>query len=143
MARDRGGPALAFQLLIYPIADFDLDSPSYLANAEGFGLDRRMMSWYWDQYLARAEDGRSPLASPLKADDLAGLPPALVMTAEYDVLRSEGDAYAARLAAAGVAVEHRCYEGQIHGFIQLGAAFPTTQRAIGDAIRALGGALLA
>ncbi len=141
MARSRGGPKLAFQLLIYPIAEHDLDSPSYLANAEGYGLTRDIMAWYWTQYLGRPEDGLSPLASPLKAEDLSGLPPAFVMTAEYDVLRDEGDAYAARLAEAGVTVEHRCYPGQIHGFIQLAATFPETQRAIEDAARALREAL--
>ncbi len=141
MAWFLGGPKLAFQLLIYPITDHDLNSPSYLVNADGYGLSREMMAWYWDQYLAKPADGRSQLASPLKAEDLFGLPTAFVMTAEYDVLRDEGDAYAARLRESGVAVEHRCYEGQIHGFIQLGASFPTTQAAIGDAARALRDAL--
>jgi len=140
-ARDRGDLALAFQLLIYPIADFAFDTPSYLENAEGFGLTREAMIWYWDQYLARPEDGASPLASPLRAADLAGLPPALVVTAEYDVLRDEGEAYAARLREAGVAVEVRRYPGQIHGFLQLADTFPSARDAVADAGRALRAAL--
>ena len=141
MAWYLGGPKLAFQLLIYPITDHNLETPSYRANAEGYGLSREMMAWYWDQYLAKPEDGRSQLASPLQAEDLFGLPPAFVMTAEYDVLRDEGDAYAARLGDAGVTVEHRCYPGQIHGFIQLGSSFPATRAAIEDVGRALRDAL--
>ncbi len=140
-ARDRGGPPIAFQLLIYPITDFAFDTPSYLANAEGYGLSREAMVWYWDQYLARPEDGRDPLASPLRAPDLSGLPPALVLTAEHDVLRDEGEAYAARLAEAGVAVDLRRYPGQIHGFIQMGDAFDATRAAIRDAGQALRSAL--
>ncbi len=141
MALYLGGPRLAFQLLIYPITDYNLETPSYLANAERYGLTREMMAWYWAQYLEGPEDGRSQLASPLQAEDLFDLPPAFIMTAEYDVLRDEGDAYAARLAEAGVLVELRCYEGQVHGFIQLGANFKGTQAAIADACRALREAL--
>jgi len=141
LARDRRELDLAFQLLIYPIADFAFDTPSYLANAEGFGLTREMMAWYWDQYLARPEDGASPLASPLRAAELAGLPPAMVVTAEYDVLRDEGEAYAARLRDAGVAVGLRRYPGQIHGFLQLADTFPTAREAIADVGRALREAL--
>jgi len=141
-ARDRADLALAFQLLIYPIADFAFDTPSYLENAEGFGLTRDAMIWYWDQYLARADDGASPLASPLRAADLAGLPPALVVTAEYDVLRDEGEAYAARLRDAGVAVDLRRYPGQIHGFLQLADTFPSARDAIADSGRTLRAALI-
>ncbi len=141
LARERGGFAPSFQLLIYPITDHRSDTPSYSGNAEGFGLNAGMMAWYWDQYLEKPEDGASPLASPLRAADLSGLPPASVLTAEYDVLRDEGDAYAARLREAGVAVEHRCYPGQIHGFIQLGPAFGVTRGAIEDVARSLRQAL--
>ena len=96
-----------------------------------------MMIWYWDQYLASPEDARSPLASPLKAPDLAGLPPAFVITAEHDVLRDEAEAYAARLTEAGVAVELRRYPGMIHGFLQMVDAFDQARRAIEEAGRAL------
>ena len=139
--RDRGDLALSFQLLVYPITDFGFETPSYLDNAEGYGLTRDAMIWYWDQYLARPEDGASPEASPLRAPDLSGLPPALVITAGYDVLRDEGEAYAARLREAGVAAELRCYPGQIHGFLQLADTFPSAREAIADAARALRAAL--
>ncbi len=135
--RDRGDLPLAFQLLIYPIVDFSFDTPSYRENAEGFGLTRAMMVWYWDQYLASPEDGRSPLASPLRAPDLSGLPPSLVITAGYDVLRDEGEAYAARLKEAGVPVEHRRYDGMIHGVLQMADAFAQGRAAILEAGRAL------
>ena len=142
-ARDRGDPPLAFQLLIYPIVDHSFDTPSYSENSEGFGLSREMMSWYWDQYLASPEDGRSHLASPLKAPGLSGLPPALVITAEHDVLRDEGEAYAARLGEAGVPVELRRFDGMIHGFLQMADTFDQGMVAIKEAGRALREALRA
>ena len=141
-SRDRSIP-IAFQLLLYPITHHAFDTPSYSDNAEGYGLGREMMAWYWDQYLARPEDGRSPLASPLLAEDPAGLPPTLVITAGYDVLRDEGQAYARKLEAAGVAVELIHYPGMIHGFLQMADAFDDGKAAIlqvGRALRiALGG----
>jgi acetyl esterase len=140
-ARDSEGVSIALQLLIYPITDFSFDTPSYLENAEGYGLSREMMVWYWDQYLARPEDGQLPLASPLKADNLAGLPPAMVMTAGFDVLRDEGQAYAARLIEAGVAAELKHYPGMIHGFLQMADSFDEGKRAIADASEALRSAL--
>ena len=140
-ARDLGGPAIAFQLLLYPITDFKFDTPSYLENAEGYGLSRDMMTWYWDQYLGRSEDGASPLASPLRAVDLAGLPPALVVTAGFDVLRDEGIAYANRLAEAGVAVDRKHYPGMIHGFLQMADSFDQGKLAIIEAGEAFRSAL--
>ncbi len=100
-----------------------------------------MMAWYWGQYLARAEDGGSPLASPLQADDFTGLPPALVITAGFDVLRDEGRAYADRLRQAGVPVEVRHYPGMIHGFLQMADSFDQGKLAIQEAGRALRSAL--
>ena len=98
MARDRGGPALAFQLLVYPVTDHSSTRRHIAAFGRGFRADSEAaMRWFWTQYLARPDDGNNPLASPLKAD-LRGLPPALVLTAEFDPLRDEGEAYAARLA---------------------------------------------
>jgi acetyl esterase len=117
-ARDLGQPRLAFQLLLYPITNDDLETPSYLENAEGYMLARSDMAWFWRQYLADPSQGRHPHVSPLRAEDLAGLPPALVITAEYDPLRDEGEAYAARLAAAGVPTRLIRYPGMIHGFIR-------------------------
>lgn len=124
MARDRGGPALIFQLLVYPITQHALDTPSYETNAVGYGLTREAMAWYWEQYLASPADGRHPYASPLLASDLRELPPALVMTAEYDPLRDEGEAYAARLRTAGVSATCSRYHGQIHGFFSRKALDP-------------------
>jgi acetyl esterase len=116
MARDRGCPSLAFQVLLYPVVDFDFDTASYRENASGYHLTRAGMIWAWQHYLARDLDGYLPYASPLRADDLSGLPPALVITAEFDPLRDEGEAYARRLQQAGVPVTLRRYDGMIHGF---------------------------
>jgi acetyl esterase len=137
-ARDVGAPEIRFQLLAYPITDFQFDTPSYHENAEGYGLSREMMIWYWDQYLARPEDGKSPLASPLKAENLVGLPPALIITAGFDVLRDEGLAYADRLKAAGVPATVQHYPGMIHGFLQMADSFDQGKLAIkvtGQALR--------
>jgi len=129
LARERGGPAIQHQLLIYPVTDHNLDTPSYQANAEGYFLTRRMMQWFWEQYLADAQAGASPLASPLRGE-LQGLPPATVITAEYDPLRDEGMAYAEALQAAGVAVESRCFDGMIHGFVGLTDAISEARVAV-------------
>lgn len=140
MARDQGrsGPRLAFQVLIYPITNDDLDTPSYREYAEGYLLSREAMAWYWDQYVPDPGDRRHPHASPLRADDLSGLPPALVITAEYDVLRDEGEAYAARLSQAGNSVRLSRYDGMIHGFLRRSAIFDQGRKAlaeIGEALR--------
>jgi acetyl esterase len=119
MARDRGGPTLVYQVLIYPVTDHSLDTPSYLENAAGYVLTREAMRWFWRHYLAREEQGREPLASPLRAPSLAGLPPTLVITAASDPLRDEGEAYAARLRDAGVPVTLTRYDGMFHGFIHM------------------------
>ena len=119
MARDRKGPALVCQALIYPVTNCDLDTPSYLENATGYVLTREGMRWFWRHYLERAEQGREPYASPLLAPNLSGLPPALVLTAECDPLRDEGEAYAARLRDAGVPVTLTRYDGMFHGFLRM------------------------
>jgi acetyl esterase len=143
MARDRGGPALAYQVLIYPVIDSSMTMASYDENAEGYLLTRSAMAWYWNHYLGPGGDGRHPYASPIAADDLRRLPPATVITAEFDPLRDEGDAYAARLRQAGVRVQHTRYGGLIHGFVSLGAVFPQARTAIdamaADVRTALGG----
>ncbi len=116
MARDRGGPKVGLQLLIYPVTDYDFETQSYTDNAEGYLLTKDSMVWFWGHYVDAPEDARHPHASPLQAEDLSGLPPALVLTAEYDPLRDEGEAYAKRLSESGVKVTARRFDGQIHGF---------------------------
>ena len=138
-ARDAGIP-LALQVLVYPVTDVDLDSPSYLEHAVGLNLTRAKMEWYWRLYLAGA-DGEHPHASPLRADDLSGVAPALVQTAEYDPLRSEGEAYSDRLADHGVPVTSTRYDGMIHGCIRmpaLTAGALTGLAEIAATLRALG-----
>ena len=106
MARDRRGPKLAFQLLVYPVTAPARGTKleSYTQNADGYLAHRAAMEWFWDHYLASPGDGRNPYASPLLAPDLAGLPPAMVVTAQFDPLRDEGRAYARRLREASVVV---------------------------------------
>lgn len=116
MARDQGGPSVAFQLLIYPVTDYRFDTGSYQANANGYLLSKDMMVAFWDHYLNSPADADNPIASPLRAKDLSNLPPALVITAEFDPLRDEGEAYALRLKEAGNRVELTRYDGMIHGF---------------------------
>jgi acetyl esterase len=141
LARERRGPDLRFQLLVYPVADHAFDTASYRDNAEGYFLTAAMMRWFWGHYLERPEQGDDPLASPLRAKDLAGLPPALVITAEYDPLRDEGEAYAERLRKAGVAAELLRYDGQIHGFFSLFDALDDGRAAVERAGAALRAAL--
>jgi acetyl esterase len=137
MARDRSGPPLTFQALVYPITDHDLDTPSYRENAEGYLLTRDGMRWYWDQYVPDAADRTNPYVAPMRATSLAGLPPALVITAEYDPLRDEGEAYATRLAAAGVPVSHTRYPGMIHAFFRFTNSIDAARAAVAEVVAAL------
>jgi acetyl esterase len=115
--RDEGGPPLLGQLLIYPVTDYyDPGTPSMVENAEGYGLTRDGMIWFWNHYLADPSHGANPHASPFRAVDLSGLPPALVVTAEYDPLRDEGEYYAGRLRQAGVPTVAKRWDGMNHGF---------------------------
>ncbi|MGW0177471.1 alpha/beta hydrolase [Rhodococcus sp. NPDC003322] len=125
-ARDRGGPALAAQALLYPVIDDDFDTDSYRTYAEGHFNTRAAMQWYWKQYAPGGAD--SPLVSPARAETLAGLPPAVIVTAGRDPLCSEGDAYAARLTSEGVPTTHRRYDDLFHGFMTV-AALSVTQVA--------------
>ncbi len=140
MARDRGGPSLMFQLLVYPCTDYHDDRPSMREFAENHLLTRASMRYFWNHYLARPEQGRDPYASPIYAPTLAGLPPALVITAECDPIRDQGEAYAQRLKQAGVAAEVKRYEGVIHAFFQMGAVIDAGKQAVEDAAAALRGA---
>jgi acetyl esterase len=117
MARDRRGPQIACQLLIVPVTDHNFETTSYRENADGYGLTADSMRWYWKHYLRTLGDGSNPYASPIRAASLRGLPPAIVITAEFDPLRDEGEAYAARLRADGVPVVAKRYEGMVHQFL--------------------------
>jgi acetyl esterase len=128
--RDRGGPAIALQLLIYPVTDRNFETPSYRQFASGFGLTRANMQWFWDCYLPDVSGEPDPEAAPLRASSLKGLPPALVLTAEFDVLRDEGEAFARRLHQEGVAVRGLRFLGMNHGFIRMAALFPQADHAI-------------
>jgi acetyl esterase len=130
-SRDEGGPAIAGQVLVYPVTDLStLATGSYKEFGEGHHLTRAEMEWFRAHYLPDEAAGRNPLASPLLAEDLRGLPRALVITAECDVLRDEGEAYAERLRQAGVAVECIRYRGMIHPFLSLPGAIPQGWNAI-------------
>lgn len=137
MARDRRAPLPVCQILIYPITDCDFDRPSYRDNAEGYLLTRSTMQWFWQCYVGSDSDMLHPYASPLRAEDLSGLPPALVITAQYDPLRDEGEAYAARLKEAGVPVALTRYDGMIHAFIRRTDVFDQAHVAQGEVCRAL------
>ena len=118
-ARDHGGPPIALQVLIYPVADADFDRPTYNDPENQLLLTRDGMIWFWDHYLPEPYRRTEPDASPLHAGNLSGLPPAVVITAEHDVLRDEGEAFAARLQEANVPVDLQRYAGQMHGFFTL------------------------
>jgi len=141
LVRDAGGPTLAFQLLVYPVTNHAFDTSSYRDFSEGYLLTRAAMEWHWELYLPSAPDGEAPLASPLRAASLARLPPALVITAEYDPLRDEGEAYARGLREAGVKVDLRRYPGSLHAFFSLGRYFDQGRQAVAEAGAALQRAL--
>jgi acetyl esterase len=137
--RDEFGPDIDFQLLVYPVTDLTLGHPSIDENAEGYFLTKASMEWFVDCYLGDRER-KDASVSPLFAD-LSGLPPALVITAEYDPLRDEGEAYATRLQEAGVPTEHRRYDGQIHGFLGMATMLDGGRHALDLAGAALRTAL--
>ncbi len=136
LARERGGPAIALQILVYPVTDGGCATGSYDEFARDFSLERADMLWYWDQYLGD-QDRLQPLASPLRATDLSGLPPALIITAGYDPLRDEGEAYAQRLRDAGVPTTLTRYDGVIHGFLGMLGVVDESQQAIEQVAHAL------
>ena len=140
MARDRGGPAINFQLLIYPVTDCALDTPSQKEfAADGYALSRADMEWFWKNYLDPGVEKNNPYACPLRAKNLKGLPPALVLTASHDPLRDEGERFAERLIAAGVKVTCTRYEGVTHAFISFADALDKGKeglRQAADGLRA-------
>ena len=129
-ARDKGGPTLAFQFLIYPGTDMGMTHPSHQAHAAQLPLTRAGMQWFIGHYLRGPADAADWRASPLRATSLEGLPPALVITAGFDPLRDEGEAYARALAKAGVPVTLERFAGQIHGFVTMGRIVADSGRAI-------------
>lgn len=145
MAKQRGDVRLTHQVLFYPVTDASFDTDSYHAFAEGYFLRRDAMKWFWDQYTTEEAERAQITASPLRAttEQLTGLPPALVITAEADVLRDEGEAYAAKLRAAGVPVTALRVQGVIHDFVMLNALRETqgAELAIGLAVDTLRKAL--
>ncbi|MDR5878683.1 alpha/beta hydrolase [Caballeronia sp. LZ032] len=131
--RDEGGPGLRAQVLVYPVTGYHTPpTPSYLDNQSGYSLTRAAMIRFWADYLADEMDAADPHACPLRATSLAGVPRALVVTAEFDPLRDEGEAYARRLSEAGVATTLWRHDGLIHGFLRMGAVCARAQQALLD-----------
>jgi cation diffusion facilitator CzcD-associated flavoprotein CzcO/acetyl esterase/lipase len=131
------GPEIALQVLVYPVTDCDLDRDSYLDPSNQLLVSRDTMAWFWDHYAPDTSVRSSPDASPLRARTLAGLPPAVVLTAEHDVLRDEGEAYAERLARDGVRVEHERFDGQMHGFFMMGDILPASAAGLDLVVQAI------
>ena len=121
LAKERGGPPIRFQVLFYPVTDANFDTPSYMTYQNGYWLTRDAMKWFWDSYLTNQTNAKDPTVSPLQAsvEQLKGLPPALIINGENDVLRDEGEAYALKLLEAGVPVTAVRYHGTIHDFVLL------------------------
>ncbi len=136
-ARDLNGPSICFQLLIYPVTDANFTTESYTANANGYFLTRSAMQWFWDHYVPTTAGRKEAYAAPAQAKDLKGLPPALVLTAEFDPLRDEGEAYAHAMQAAGVEVSLTRYDGVVHGFFGMHATIAKAGLATAQAAKAL------
>lgn len=141
LAKKNGGPKIAFQLLIYPATKVHSDTESMKENAQGYILDRDTMDWFMENYLPEGTDMSDPRHSPLLAEDLSGLPPALVITAGYDPLRDEGKAYADRLSASGVDVTYKNYEDMTHVFFNMTALVEEAKDAVKEAGKAVKAAL--
>jgi acetyl esterase len=129
-ARAAGGPAIALQVLVYPVTDSDLESTSYRDPANQLMLSRDSMVWFWDHYAPDPESRLHPDAAPLRSANFADLPPAVILTAEHDVLRDEGELYATRLLKAGVPVRHQRFAGQMHGFFTMTGVLPGAVEAL-------------
>ena len=132
MARDLKGPRIDLQVLIYPITDCNYSTPSYKENKEGYMLTRDLMKWFWSLFLEDESQADDPYASPLRADNLSDLPQALIITAGYDPLRDEGEAYGKRMQEAGVKVTLSRYPGMIHAFIRMTARLDKANDALDE-----------
>ena len=140
MATDKGGPRLAGQVLIYPVIERNFDRRSYQENREGYLLTRSAMEWFWKLYLRADSDADHPYAAPIKANDLRWLAPALVITAEFDPLRDEGEAYAKRLSEADVPTVCTRYGGMFHGFFDIFDGMDKSEAALRQVSQALNAA---
>jgi acetyl esterase len=129
MALDSQEFKLALQVLIYPMTDQSRDYPSYQRNAKGYMLTTAALYWFMDNYIPDLEDRKSPMASPMLRESLSGLPPALIISAEFDPLVDENEAYAERLKAAGVETDYACFPGMIHPFFTLGGVVEDSAKA--------------
>lgn len=136
-SRDQGGPPIAFQCLLYPVTDAEMGRPSYSENGSGYLLETATMEWFWDTYCPDQEQRLQPDASPLRAKNLTQLPPALVVTAEFDPLRDEGNAYAHALQAAGNTATLMCCDGLVHDFFSTAAVFACSRTPFEETITAL------
>ncbi|MFL8989978.1 alpha/beta hydrolase [Pseudomonas sp. QLc11A] len=141
LAAQGKGPTISYQCLFYPVTDAGCDSQSFEAFAESYLLSAKAMRWFWQQYLQEDGQADDPLASPLRAESLAGLPPTTLFSAGFDPLRDEGEALAECLREAGVAVRVQRYEGMIHGFISMAPFVEAAAQALTDACADLRGAL--
>ena len=136
-ARDESGPKINFQCLLYPVTDCDMSRNSYAENGEGYLLELKSMVWFWDTYCPDPATREEPYASPIRATNLGNLPPALVVTAEFDPLRDEGMAYAEALDAAGTEATAICYDGLVHDFFATAAMFECSKAAFNATVSAL------
>lgn len=134
MIKDAGGPDIALQVLICPVTDYNFETLSYKKVSDGYGVTRDLLIWFWRHYLEYKDTGPNPYVSPLRSNELSNLPPALVLTAEYDPLRDEGDAYADALSQAGVQAHHRRYAGMIHGFFQMISTVEPAREALEETV---------
>ena len=132
MARDRKGPRIDLQVLIYPITDCNFSTSSYVENKEGYMLTSDLMRWFWNHFIDDEGQANDPYVSPLRAKNFSDLPQAVIITAEYDPLRDEGEAYGKRLLEAGVKVTLSRYPGMIHGFIRMTAQLDNAKEAVDE-----------
>lgn len=140
-ARDEGGPKIAYQVLVHPAVQYGWDTPSAVANAEGYLIQRASLEWFWNHYVSSPSDALHPYCSPLAARDHSNLPPAFIACAEYDPICDDGRHYAEKLRAAGVPVEFRLYEGMIHGFLWMSGIFDQSKALLDEIGRKVRSAL--